>query len=32
MGAGLFFAQRVRDYLAVDTRVPKSGDVVEIDF
>ena len=32
MGAGLFFAQRVRDYLGVDTRVPKSGDVIEIDF
>lgn len=32
MGAGLFFAQRVRDYLGVDTRVPKSGDIVEIDF
>ncbi|MFZ2303186.1 MAG: MBL fold metallo-hydrolase [Minisyncoccia bacterium] len=32
LGAGLFFAQRVRDYLGVDTRVPKSGDVVEIDF
>ncbi|MBI5077874.1 MAG: MBL fold metallo-hydrolase [Candidatus Yonathbacteria bacterium] len=32
MGAGLFFAQRVRDYLGIDTRVPKSGDVVEIDF
>lgn len=32
LGAGLFFAQRVRDYLAIDTRVPKSGDVVEIDF
>lgn len=32
LGAGLFFAQRVRDYLGVDTRVPKSGDEVEIDF
>lgn len=32
LGAGLFFAQRVRDYLGIDTRVPKSGDVVEIDF
>ncbi len=32
LGAGLFFAQRVRDYLGVDTRVPKSGDVIEIDF
>lgn len=32
MGAGLFFAQRVRDYIGLDARVPKSGDVVEIDF
>jgi len=32
LGAGLFFAQRVRDYLGVDTRVPKSGDIIEIDF
>lgn len=32
MGAGLFFAQRVRDYLSIDTNVPKSGDVIEIDF
>ncbi|MFA5996972.1 MAG: MBL fold metallo-hydrolase [Candidatus Paceibacterota bacterium] len=32
LGAGLFFAQRVRDYLGVDARVPKSGDEVEIDF
>lgn len=32
MGAGLFFAQRVRDYLGVDARVPKFGDVIEIDF
>lgn len=32
LGAGLFFAQRVRDYLGIDTRVPKSGEVVEIDF
>lgn len=32
LGAGLFFAQRVRDYLGIDTRVPKSGDEVEIDF
>jgi len=31
-GAGLFFAQRVRDYLGIDTRVPKAGDVIEIDF
>lgn len=32
LGAGLFFAQRVRDYLGIDARVPKAGDVVEIDF
>lgn len=32
LGAGLFFAQRVRDYLGIDTRVPKAGDIVEIDF
>lgn len=32
LGAGLFFAQRVRDYLGVDARVPKSGDEIEIDF
>jgi len=32
LGAGLFFAQRVRDYLGIDARVPKTGDVVEIDF
>lgn len=32
MGSGLFFAQRVRDYLGIDTRVPKSGDEIEIDF
>lgn len=32
LGAGLFFAQRVRDYLGIDTRVPKMGEVVEIDF
>ncbi len=32
LGAGLFFAQRVRDYLGIDTRVPKAGEVVEIDF
>ena len=31
-GAALFFSQRLRDYLAVDTMVPKEGDVVEIDF
>lgn len=31
-GTALFFAQRVRDYLAIDTYVPKEGDVVEIDF
>ncbi|MBI5799087.1 MAG: MBL fold metallo-hydrolase [Candidatus Yonathbacteria bacterium] len=32
LGAGLFFAQRVRDYLGIETTVPKSGDVAEIDF
>lgn len=32
LGAGLFFAQRVRDYLGIDARVPKMGDEVEIDF
>lgn len=32
LGAGLFFAQRVRDYLDIDTTVPKYGDVAEIDF
>ncbi len=31
-GAALFFSQRLRDYLAVDTFVPKEGDVVEIDM
>ena len=31
-GVALFFAQRVRDYLAVDAYVPKDGEVVEIDF
>jgi metallo-beta-lactamase family protein len=31
-GVALFFAQRVRDYLAVDTYIPKMGEVVEIDF
>lgn len=31
-GAALFFAQRVRDYLGIDTRIPKEGDVVEIDM
>ncbi|MCK9344755.1 MAG: MBL fold metallo-hydrolase [Candidatus Pacebacteria bacterium] len=32
LGAGLFFAQRVRDYLGVDARLPKPGEEVEIDF
>lgn len=32
LGSGLFFAQRLRDYLGIDARVPKSGEVVEIDF
>lgn len=31
-GSALFFAQRVRDYLGIDTRIPKEGDVVEIDM
>lgn len=31
-GAALFFAQRVRDYLGIDTRIPKEGDVMEIDM
>ena len=31
-GVALFFAQRLRDYLAIDTHVPKEGEVVEIDF
>lgn len=31
-GAALFFAQRVRDYLALDAKVPKEGDIVEVDF
>ncbi len=31
-GVALFFSQRLRDYLAVDTFVPKEGDVVEIDM
>jgi metallo-beta-lactamase family protein len=32
LGAGLFFAQRIRDYLSIEAVVPKRGDVVEIDF
>ena len=31
-GAALFFAQRVKDYLAIETKVPKKGEVIEIDF
>lgn len=31
-GVALFFSQRLRDYLAVDTFMPKEGDVTEIDF
>ncbi|MEK7538590.1 MAG: MBL fold metallo-hydrolase [Patescibacteria group bacterium] len=31
-GVALFFAQRVRDYLAIDTHIPKAGEVVEVDF
>lgn len=32
MGAGIFFAQRVRDYLNVEAIVPEYGEVAEIDF
>lgn len=32
LGAGLFFAQRVRDYLDIAVAVPKRGDVEEIEF
>lgn len=32
LGAALFFAQRVRDYLDIDAMVPARGDVAEIDF
>ncbi|MDO8604457.1 MAG: MBL fold metallo-hydrolase [bacterium] len=32
LGAGLFFAQRVRDYVGVDTVMPKAGEEIEIDF
>jgi len=32
LGVGLFFAQRVRDYLGINTRVPNDGETVEIDF
>lgn len=32
LGAGLFFAQRVRDYLGIDAVVPARGDAMEIDF
>lgn len=31
-GSALFFAQRVRDYLAIEAKVPKQGEIVEIDF
>lgn len=31
-GVALFFAQRVRDYLGIDTRIPKEGEVMEIDM
>ena len=32
LGTGLFFAQRVRDYVGVDTVMPKAGEEIEIDF
>jgi metallo-beta-lactamase family protein len=32
LGTGLFFAQRVRDYLNIDVTVPKHGEAAEIDF
>jgi len=32
LGAGLFFAQRVRDYLGIDTHMPKAGEEIGIDF
>lgn len=31
-GSALFFAQRVKDYLSIEARVPKAGEVVEVDF
>lgn len=31
-GVSLFFAQRVRDYLGIDTRIPKEGETIEIDM
>lgn len=31
-GVASFFSQRVRDYLAIHTHIPKMGEVVEIDF
>lgn len=31
-GSALFFAQRVRDYVGVEAKVPKSGEVIEVDF
>ncbi|MDD5152815.1 MAG: MBL fold metallo-hydrolase [Candidatus Pacebacteria bacterium] len=32
LGVGLFFAQRVKDYLGINARVPKEGEIIEIDF
>ena len=32
MGTGLFFSQRVRDYVGVDTVMPKTREEIEIDF
>lgn len=31
-GVALFFAQRLRDYLGIDTRIPKEGETIEIDM
>ena len=31
-GAALFFAQRLRDYVGIESKVPKAGEVLEIDF
>ena len=32
LGVGLFFAQRVKDYLGINARVAKEREVIEIDF
>ena len=31
-GSAMVFAQRVRDYLGINTLIPKEGEVVEIDM